>query len=114
MRDYSQLMLDKDDTQGALEFTADDAELFNRELKEVTLFYNIVGQARFKLFRNNKMELVLVHVTDDWIRQAKVDIGRYSNEVKVKITWDKKDDTLAVKGGEESEYYTVKAVQIDN
>ena len=114
MKDYSQLMADKNDMQGELEFTADDTELFNREVKEVTLFYNIVGQARFKLFRNKKMELILVHVTDDWIRQAKADIGKYNNKVEVKITWDEKNDTLAVKGSEESEYYIVKAMQIDN
>ncbi len=113
-KDYSQLLIDKSDQEGALEFTVDDAAFFDPDVKEVTLFYNVVGQARFKLFRNNKMELVLVHVTDDWMRQAKIDISKYQKEIRIAITWDKNEDKLAVKGSGESEYYTVKAMQIDN
>ena len=112
--DYSKLMLGKSDKAGAVEFTVTSNNIFNKGTKEVTLFYNIVEESRFKLFRNNKFELVLLHVTEDWMRQAKIDISKYSEPLDIKITWDANVDTLAVKGTGETEYQTVQAMQIDN
>ncbi|MCD5405922.1 MAG: hypothetical protein LRZ91_05425 [Desulfotomaculum sp.] len=113
-RDYSHLMKDKDDKEGCLEFSVSDSDIFNSDIKEVTLFYNIVGNARFKLFRNNKSELVLVHVTDDWMRQAKVDISKYNKNLGIRITWNEKHDILEVKGDGETKYIAIEALQIDN
>ncbi|MEG6614986.1 hypothetical protein V6C27_00915 [Peptococcaceae bacterium 1198_IL3148] len=114
LTDYSKLLVDKTDQQGVVEFTIKDEEFFNNDVKEVTLFYSIVGAARFKLFRNHKFELILVHVTDDWMRQAKVDVSPYKDQLDVKITWDDATDTLSIRGLNESDFHTVQAMQIDN
>nr|WP_238480790.1 hypothetical protein [Desulforadius tongensis] len=108
------MLVGKSDKKGEVEFTIADADLFNKDVKEFTVFYNIVEESRFKLFRNNKFELILVHVTEDWMRQAKIDISKYSGQLAVKITWNVQCDTLSVKGSGEEQYTTVKAVQIDN
>ncbi|MBO8137600.1 MAG: hypothetical protein H0Z40_05635 [Desulfotomaculum sp.] len=107
-------MVGKSDKAGEVEFTVNDPELFNSDVKDYTLFYNIVENARFKLFRSNKMELVLVHITEDWLRQAKIDISGYSGQITIKVSWTPEEDKLAVKGDGEEEYITAKAVQVDN
>ncbi|MTI81754.1 MAG: hypothetical protein FH758_12925 [Firmicutes bacterium] len=112
--DYSQLLVGKSDKAGEVEFVVEGPDFFNQDIKEVTLFYNIVEDSRFKLFRNNKQELILVHVTEDWIRQAKLNISKYKEQLNVKITWGSNEDTLAIKGQDEEDFNTVKAVQIDN
>jgi len=111
---YSNLMENKSDKEDSVEFSIQDPEIFNPDIKEVTVFYNIVGDARFKLFKNNKSELILVHVTDNWMRQAKIDISKCSRKLDIKITWNKECDVLSVKCDEEQNYNDVKAIQIDN
>lgn len=112
--DYSQLLVDKNDQKDTVELTVTEETFFNKDVKELTLFYNIVGNARFKLFRNHRFELILAHVTDDWMRQAKLDISNYSAQLEIKITWDTDKDTLSVKGLDDTVFHTVQAVQIDN
>lgn len=114
MSDFSQLLVGKSDKAGEVEFSVVGGDLYNKEIKEFTVFYNIVEDSRFKLFRNNKFELILVHVTDEWMRQAKIDISGYTQELDIKITWDAQVDSLSIKAQGDSEYQTVKAVQIDN
>lgn len=112
--DYSKLMMGKSDQAGAVEFTVKEQPVFDQAVKEVTLFYNIVEEARFKVFRNNQQEMVLLHVTEDWMRQAKINISKYSKQLAIKITWDANSDTLAIKGDGKTEYQIVTAMQIDN
>lgn len=112
--DYSQLLVGKNGQKDTIELTIKEEAFFNKDVKEVTVFYNIVGDARFKLFRNNKFELVLAHVTEDWMRQAKLNISKYNEQLDVKITWDLDKDTLSVKGFNETDYCMVQAIQIDN
>ncbi|WP_031515977.1 hypothetical protein [Desulfofalx alkaliphila] len=111
--DFSELLVGKNDKVDQVEILVSDESLLNKEVKEVTLFYNIVGEGRFKMFRNNKMELIFVHVTDDWMRQAKINIGDYSGQLNIKATWDNEQDTLSVKA-EDGTHQEVTAIQIDN
>jgi len=101
--------------KGSLEFTLHEESLLNKELKEYTIFYKIVGESRLKLFRNARMELVFVRLNDDWMRQAKVDITEFALPLEVKIAWDNEAaDVLSVKKTGQSEYITCQAMQIDN
>lgn len=111
---YADLMKEQNDQQGTVEFVVQEKDFFNPDVKEVTLFYSIVGEARFKLFRNPKMELIFVQVTDDWMRQAKVNISDYSEELMVKCTWQQQENTLAIKRPGADQYQVIKAMQIDN
>jgi hypothetical protein len=113
-KNYADLMKEQNDQQGMVEFAVQEKDFFNPGVKEVTLFYSIVGEARFKLFRNPKMELIFVQVTDDWMRQAKVNIADYNEQLMVKCSWQQHENTLAIKKPEEKQYQVIKAVQIDN
>lgn len=111
---YADIMQGQSDRQGTVEFTVQEEDFFDPGVKDVTLFYSIVGEARFKLFRNAKMELIFVQVTDDWMRQAKVNIADYRPGLTIKCSWGEQENSLAVKGLEEDQYQVVKAIQIDN
>ncbi|AQS58205.1 hypothetical protein [Desulforamulus ferrireducens] len=109
------LITDDMEQRGSLEFTLEDSELLNTELKEYTVFYKIVGESRMKLFRNNKLELIFVRLNDDWMRQGKIDLNGASLPVQVRLTWDNNGvDKLAVKHAGQTEFQEITSQQIDN
>lgn len=114
MTNYADLMMEQSDRQGRVAFAVQAKDVFDPKVKDVTLFYTIVGGARFKLFRNANMELVFVQVTDDWMRQAKISMGDYRPGLMIQCSWDQSQNTLAVKEPAAKEYQVVKAIQIDN
>lgn len=101
---------------GRVSFRLTDSRVFDKEVKDVTIFYKLVGDSRFKLFRSNGFELVFVHLTEDWMRQARVDLEGfdYTGGIDVELAWDEKEDTMSVKGAEEENFVTVTAMQIDS
>lgn len=100
---------------GSIEFSLAEKDLFDSSLKEYSVFYKIVGESRMKLFRNNRMELVFVRLNDDWMRQAKVNIGGTEGPLTVKLSWDNDSvDQLAVKQPGEAEFIIATSQQIDN
>lgn len=100
---------------GKLEFTIYEQELFNKEVKEFTVFYKIVGESRMKLFRNSRTELIFVRLNDDWMRQAKVDISGWEVPLTIKLAWDNdSEDELTVEKPGQGGCVSVKSVQIDN
>lgn len=106
----------KDEFAGEVEFFIDNSAVFDKSVKEVPAFYKLLGDSRFRLVRNNNFELVFVHLTEDWMRQAKVDLNGVdcSNGIHVQLTWGEERDTLAVKGLNDADYLTSVAMQIDN
>lgn len=100
---------------GNIEFSIEQEDLFNSELKELTIFYKIIGASRIKLFRNNRMELVFVRLNDDWMRQAKVNITGLTGPLSLRLSWDNANvDELAIKEPGKQEYTTARSIQIDN
>lgn len=113
--DLANIITDDMETQGQLTFTITEEDFFNKEIKEFTLFYKIVGESRIKLFRNNRLELVFVRINDDWMRQGKLDISRASSPLEIKLTWDNQGvDELAMRPDQGEEYQSSISVQIDN
>jgi len=110
-------MLTEDkETVGSIDFQLTDGQVFDEQVKDVTIFYKLVGESRFKFFRSNLFELVFVHLTEDWMRQARVDLKNIScaNGIDVLLAWDENADTLSVKGIGDADYISVTAMQIDN
>lgn len=101
--------------EGEVEFFLNDQMVFNKEVKEAPIIYKLLGESRFRLVRNNKFELVFVRLTEDWMRQAKIDLTGidYSSGINVKFSWGEDVDNLAVKGAGDAGYQSVEAVQID-
>ncbi|WP_238442567.1 hypothetical protein [Desulforamulus reducens] len=113
--DLTSLITDDMETLGHMEFTVTNNDLFNKEIKEFTLFYKIVGESRIKLFRNQRMELIFVRLNDDWMRQGKIDISNATLPLAIQLKWDNKSvDELAVKTPGQQEYQSVTCLQIDN
>lgn len=109
------LITDDMEKQGGIEFSIEEPDFLNKDLKEYTVFYKIVGESRIKLFRNNRMELVFVRLNDDWMRQAKLDITGAALPLEVKLTWDNGSvDELSVRKPGQSDFQRVTAIQIDN
>lgn len=106
----------KDEFADVVEFFVDNGSVFDKSVKEAPVFYKLLGDSRFRLVRNNKFELVFVHLTEDWMRQAKVDLNEVdcSNGIYVKLTWGEEQDNLGVKGINDADYQTSVAMQIDN
>ncbi|SHK22799.1 hypothetical protein [Desulforamulus aeronauticus] len=115
MSAIADLITDEMEKQGSIEFTLEETELLNPDLKEYTAFYKIVGESRLKLFRNNKMELVFVRLNDDWMRQGKINITGVDLPLQVKLTWDNDSvDKLAVKKADDQIFQEITSLQIDN
>ena len=102
--------------EGMLEFFCTDQAVLDEAVKEAPVFYKLLGDARFRLVRNNKFELVFVHLTEDWMRHAKINLKEidYTSGLDIKVSWDKEENFLSVKGKHDLEYTTVKAVHMDN
>lgn len=101
---------------GTAEFFVDsDNSAFDPDIKEVPLLYKLLGDSRFRLVRNNKFELVFIQLTEDWMRQAKIDLNKISYEkgLNIKLAWDKEQNSLSVKSVGDPEYITSLAVQIE-
>ena len=105
-----------DEHEGMLEFSCTDPAVLDEAIKEAPVFYKLLGDARFRLVRNNKFELVFVHLTEDWMRHAKINLKEidYTSGLVIKITWGKEENSLSVKGTNDEKYTTVKAVHMDN
>jgi len=114
--EIADLLTDDNELAGKINFQLTEGQIFDRDVKDVTVFYKLVGDSRFKFFRSNGFELVFVHLTEDWMRQARVDLGsiNYAGGVDVQLAWNDKEDILSVKGIGDTDYVTVKAMQIDN
>ena len=103
------------EVRGKLEFTIYEEDLFNKEIKEFTVFYKIVGESRMKLFRNSRTELIFVRLNDDWMRQAKVDISGLEVPLTIKLAWDNdSEDELTVEKPGQNGCFSAKSIQIDN
>lgn len=109
------LITDDMEKQGSIEFSIEEQDFLNKDLKEYTVFYKIVGESRMKLFRNNRMELVFVRLNDDWMRQAKLDIAGIALPLQVLLKWDNgsADEILIRKTGQ-NEFERAVSIQIDN
>lgn len=113
--EFADLITDDMEGQGTIEIIIQEQDFFNKDIKEFTVFYKILGESRIKLFRNNRMELVFVRLNDDWMRQAKTDLTGVVGPLTVKLHWDNRSvDELSVKKPGESDFNRVIAVQIDN
>lgn len=114
MEDAANLLIDE--REGCIEFTVQQKELFDPDTKEYTIIYKLLGDSKFKLFRNNKFELIFVHVNEDWLRQARFDLKNmdHGRDINIKLVWNKDENILGVKGAGESDYTEVKALHIDN
>ncbi|ACV63589.1 hypothetical protein Dtox_2824 [Desulfofarcimen acetoxidans DSM 771] len=102
--------------KGMLEFSCTEAAVLDEAVKEAPVFYKLLGEARFRLVRNNKFELVFVHLTEDWMRHAKINLKEinFTDGIDIKVSWNEAENFLSVKGKHDAEYTTVKAVQMDN
>ncbi|TYO93358.1 hypothetical protein [Desulfallas thermosapovorans] len=114
--DIAGLLTEDMEKAGRISFQLTDQRIFDEKVKDVTVFYTLVGESRFKFFRSNVFELVFVHLTEDWMRQARVDLKNIncSGGVDVLLTWDEKADTLSVRGIGDKDYIVVTAMQIDS
>jgi hypothetical protein len=110
------LLNEDNELAGRINFELKDRQIFDRNIKEVTIFYKLVGDARFKLFRSSGFELVFVHLTEDWVRQARIDLNSIncSEGIDVTLAWNETEDIMCVRGLGEEKYITVTAMQIDN
>lgn len=101
--------------QGEVEFLLNDPAVFDQGVKEAPVFYKLLGESRFRMVRNNNFELVFVHLTEDWMRQAKIDLKQVdcTNGLQVCFTWNTDENHLAVKAPQDTEYISVRAQQID-
>lgn len=116
METIAELLTEDKETAGKIIFQLTDARVFDKNVKDVTVFYKLVGESRFKLFRSNGFELVFVHLTEDWMRQARVDLGGVNcpGGIDVELAWDEEKDTMSVRGLGEGEFVIVTAMHIDN
>lgn len=116
MEAIADLLTEDKEIVGNVTFQLTAKNVFDKNVKDVTIFYKLVGDSRFKLFRSNGFELVFVHLTEDWMRQARVDLEGidYSRGIDVVLAWNEKEDTMSVKGLGDDNYVTVTAMQIDN
>lgn len=113
--DLASIITDDMEIRGQLAFTITEEDFLNKEIKEFTLFYKIVGESRLKLFRNNRMELIFVRINDNWMRQSKLDISKASLPLEIKLNWDNQNvDELAMRQDQGDEYQSSISVQIDN
>jgi hypothetical protein len=113
--DLASIITDDMETRGQLTFTITEEDFLNKDIKEFTLFYKIVGESRIKLFRNNRMELVFVRINDDWMRQGKIDISKASLPLEIKLNWDNQNvDELAIRQDQGDKYQSTISLQIDN
>lgn len=106
----------KDEFEGEAEFFLETgSQVFNRDVKEAAVFYKLLGESRFRMVRDASFELVFVHLTEDWMRQAKISLAglNCAKGIAVKLIWDKNRDTLSVKAPDDAAYITAEAVQID-
>jgi hypothetical protein len=57
-----------------------------------------------------------VHLTEDWVRQARIDLNSIncSEGIDVTLAWNETEDIMCVRGLGEEKYITVTAMQIDN
>ncbi|WP_066639544.1 hypothetical protein [Desulfolucanica intricata] len=102
--------------EGTIEFFCQDPVVFDETVKEASIFYKLLGEARFRLVRNNKFELVFIHLTEDWMRHAKFNLKEinYSSGLNIKLSWNKNENLLEVKSPNDKEYRSIKAIQIEN
>jgi len=116
VENIAELLTEDREKAGKIIFQLNDANVFDKKVKDVTIFYKLVGESRFKLFRNNAFELVFVHLTEDWMRQAKLDLAgvNCSSGIDVELAWDEEKDTMSVRGLGEGEFVIVTAMHIDN
>jgi len=116
VENIAELLTDDKETTGKITFQLNDVKVFDKNVKDVTVFYKLVGESRFKLFRSSAFELVFVHLTEDWMRQARIDLGgvNCSGGIDVELTWDEKKNTMSVRGLGEAKFVTVTAMHIDN
>ena len=107
----------QEEAAGEAEFTVESGSpALDGNVREAPILYRLIGESRFRLVRNNKFELIFVHLTEDWMRQAKVDLSGLdlARGLNVRLTWGEKEDTLSVKAASEAGYSTALAVQMDN
>ncbi len=116
VNDIAGLLNEDNELEGKINFQLTDIKIFDKNVKDVTIFYKLVGDSRFKLFRSTGFELVFVHLTEDWVRQARVDLHgiNYEQGIDVVLAWNSREDTMSVKGLHDDKYVTVTAMQIDN
>jgi hypothetical protein len=115
MSDFGALI--QNETSGEASFVVEiGSPALDGNVREAPILYRLIGESRFRLVRNNKFELIFVHLTEDWMRQAKVDLNGVdlSRGLNIRLTWTEEEDTLAVKGAGEAQYRTAVAVQMDN
>ncbi|SFG65776.1 hypothetical protein SAMN05660649_02325 [Desulfotomaculum arcticum] len=101
---------------GEISFELNDGKILDADVKDVTVFYKLLGESRFKFFRSNDFKLVFVHLTEDWMRQAKIDLKDLNCSdipIEVTIAWGEKEDTMSVRcpGGIN---FSTTAMHIDN
>ncbi len=116
MEKIADLLTEEIEKAGKIDFLLEEEKIFDKNVKDVTIFYKLVGDSRFKLFRSNDYELVFVHLTEDWMRQAKVDLNALNCEggLEVVLSWHEKEDVMSVRCAGKEEYVTVTATQIDD
>lgn len=118
MTEIADLLHEDNELAGKITFKLEDAQIFDQSVKDVTIFYKLVGDSRFKMHRNDQFELVFLRLTEDWMRQAKLPLRGVACDqgVEVILTWNENVDTLAVRGlGDENcNYLVVRAVQFDD
>lgn len=116
MDNIANMLTEELETKGKITFQLTDKRVFDRNVKDMTVFYKLVGDSRFKLFRSNGHELVFVHLTEDWMRQSRVDLDSLhcAGGIEVILAWDEEEDTMSVRGIDSDNFVTVTAMQIDN
>lgn len=110
------LINEDNELAGKINFQLTDRQIFDQNIKETTIFYKLVGDARFKLFRSSGFELVFVHLTEDWLRQAKIGLNGIdcSAGIDVTLSWNETGDVMCVRGIAGEKEVSVTAMQIDN
>ncbi|MFA7467390.1 MAG: hypothetical protein WCY82_03880 [Desulfotomaculaceae bacterium] len=116
METIAELLTEDKETTGKITFQLTEPKVFDKNIKDVTVFYKLVGESRFKFFRSNAFELVFLHLTEDWMRQAKVDLGGVNclGGIDVELAWDEEKNTMSVRGRGEDKFVTVTALHMDN
>jgi len=113
--EIADLLTEDLEKSGEISFELNDEKIFDAGVKDVTVFYKLLGDSRFKFFRSNDFKLIFLRLTEDWMRQAKIDLNELgcSGTVKVTLSWGEKEDTIAVRcpGGVT---HTAVALQIDD
>ncbi|WP_027364477.1 hypothetical protein [Desulfotruncus alcoholivorax] len=114
--EIADLLTESMEKAGKVCFELNDEKIFDANVKDVTVFYKLLGESRFKFFRSNDFKLVFVRLTEDWMRQAKIDLGDLGcsgGPIEVTLNWGEKEDTISVRcpGGV---IRTATAMHIDN